>query len=196
MAAQMMVATDVGVAGFGVLAFALSLGMVWALGQAGEWRRRAGVLESKVEELEKAVIAPPHQEPAALRDPIYEELLTRLIDASFPKREENAREGDEDAPGSPAEYEVPPATLGDWTDPFIGLERSLVGGLRPGEAIPGIGDTMGNVTVGDDATGGLANWDDHPRANGFDADDDAAREGYRDVGEEMFEAWEGGADRG
>lgn len=131
----------------------------------------------------------PEPQPVGLRDPMYEELLTRLMDAALPRREDITTDGEE-RPGSPGEYEAPPQTVGDWTDPFIGLERSLVGGLRPGEGIPGIGgqsiEDLGGL--GDDAyaTAHVEDeppWlhDDHPEANGYEA-----------VGEDLYAAWEDG----
>jgi hypothetical protein len=106
------------------------------------------------------------------------EVVSRLLDVGLPKRDErDARE--DDRPGSPAEYEPPIEQVRDWTDPFIGLEREMVGGLRPGEGIPGIG-----------ADGG--GFDDHPMANGLLPDDgepsdDRAR--WQDIGEEVGEQW-------
>lgn len=118
------------------------------------------------------------------------EMLTRLLDAALPKRED-AAVADEGRPGSPAEYDPPDREVGDWTDPFFGLERQLVGGLRPGEGIPGIGRD-------DDAPDDLSSvnqWPEgmyvsHPLANGFTPDDDAAREGWRDLGGEVYEEWD------
>lgn len=40
---------------------------------------------------------------------------------------------------SPGEYDPPEEPVGDWTDPFLGLERPLVARLAPGQQIaPGL----------------------------------------------------------
>lgn len=135
--------------------------------------------------------APASLNPEPPVDPLTtltNEMIGRLLDAALPKREADVSRDDE-RPPSPGEYEAPDREVGDWTDPFFGLERGLVGGLRPGEGIPGIGhgerqEYEGNWTSDDESLDG------HPFANGFLPDDDAAREGWRDLGGEVFEEWD------
>lgn len=77
-------------------------------------------------------------EPPLLGNELATRLIERLMDTSLPAREIESARGEE-PPGSPGEYEPPFEPMPDWTDPFFGIERETVGGLRPGQGIPGIG---------------------------------------------------------
>lgn len=119
-------------------------------------------------------------EPVAGDPPWVRELLTRLIDTALPVKEQVEVEEDEPPVGSPGEYEPPPQITQDWTDPFFGLERDLVGGLAPGQGIPGIGEQADY------------SLDDHPMARGMeDVDGDGVLDQPLDhqAGDALFEEW-------
>lgn len=157
----------------------------------GMWIERGGhraaetLLQRKVWELEEMASTPAPARPL-LSEELTAKLVERLLDASLPERRDTPEP--EDRPGSPAEYEPPPPEVGDWSDPFIGVDRELVGGLRPGEGIPGIG-ADGGVDLGPDPYATAHDdTDDHlfmdrPEARGFEA-----------VGDDLFETWD--ANRG
>lgn len=111
-------------------------------------------------------------------DPILATMFQRLLDAALPTREEAVE--DEGPVGSPAEYEPPPPQVQDWTDPFFGIERELVGGLSPGQAIPGIGPDADISAAFNQA------HDDHPLARGFEPEDLPVE---REAGDALFEEW-------
>lgn len=84
-----------------------------------------------------APVAPVEPSPT---DTMMTKLIDRLLDAALPERLDEPRDQGEVIDGrSDAEYEPPTRDVSDWTDPFFGLERDVVGGLAPGQAIPGIG---------------------------------------------------------
>lgn len=121
--------------------------------------------------------------PTTSTDPLFAEMLTRLLDAALPRREDAAT--DDNRPDTPAEYEPPAPVIGDWTDPFFGLDRELVGGLRPGEGIPGIGaqaDTMEHYVTDPPMTA----EEMEARAQEWLA--------RQEMGEDLFEDWEAGRD--
>lgn len=110
---------------------------------------------------------------------------TRLLEVALPAREEPPVA--EEPVGSPAEYDPPHEPVGDWTDPFFGLERQTVGGLAPGQAIPGIGQQAEEAY----ATGlsyGL------PIEHGPVSDGAEEQVDYEAAGSAMFDQWD--ADRG
>ena len=184
-----MAASIVGlIVGAVLLAWAV-VATVWAVEQERKVRGLA-------EELQRPQLAPePMPEPAwarALRDqqrmeqPLLSEevtakLIERLLDAALPARQ--VEQDEEEQTRSSAEYEPPPEDVPrDWTDPFFAIDRPLVAGLSPGQGIPGIGQDV-------EEWGG-----DETQAYVEDMQEQATRDEIREVGEEMFDAWD--ADRG
>lgn len=156
------------------LALGVVAGVLLAYIVFNEWRTR----DREVMVREIQALRPAETQPAALTDPLYGEMLARLLDVALPKREEAK---DAEVPGHNAEYEPPLEPVGDWTDPFIGLERPLVGGLAPGQAIPGIGDQATDPSQAGEVW--AANWDDHPLSRGMEPVD-------ADTADELFAEWE------
>lgn len=141
----------------------------------------------------------PPAEPPALADDLLREMVTRMLDASFPKDKVAGAVEAEQTPGSPPEYEPPFEPVGDWTDPFMGLERELVGGLRPGQGIPGITmppDSSFNDHDPLSHEEQLAALDNHPAANGFIPDDATEWDHAQEMGDEAFAAWQAAQDEG
>lgn len=139
-----------------------------------EMALRARLLDAELEE-ERAKVRRLEAERPAGDPPWVRELMTRLLDAALPAPREPGGDG-EGRPPTPPEYEPPPPQVSDWTDPFFGMTRDVVGGLRPGEGIPGIG---GDEIVSDGMVATDAGW--------VPGDDDIAR--WQDVGEEVGEQW-------
>lgn len=92
------------------------------------WRVK---MEQRVEDRLRDMMKPVSTDGAML-----DRVLERLLEAVVPTRD--LAVGDmEPEQRSDAEYEPPDVEVGDWTDPFIGLERPLVARLAPGQQIPG-----------------------------------------------------------
>lgn len=83
---------------------------------------------------------------APTTDPMLAEMMTRLLDVALPKTLTPTPDETIES-RSDAEYEPPTQQVNDWTDPFFGLERDVVGGLAPGQPIPGIGQDAGDYTA-------------------------------------------------
>lgn len=85
---------------------------------------------------------PPEPTPPPwVQDQMFGRIMDRLLNVALPEPAEPTDEVIDNR--SDAEYEPPPQQVNDWTDPFFGLDRELVGGLAPGQPIPGIGTDAG-----------------------------------------------------
>lgn len=68
---------------------------------------------------------------------LMERVLERLLGAVVPEPPKE-KAADEVMAESPAEYDPPDEPVGDWTDPFFGIDRPMVARLAPGQSVPGM----------------------------------------------------------
>lgn len=149
-----------------------------------------GRLAYRVYRLETAQTpAPPASPPAPVespaQDPLLSEVIARLLDAALPPRAPEPTD-DQTAVRHQAEYEPPIPEIRDWTDPFFGLEREMVGGLRPGEGIPGIGGDANEVETGGEMGTPLP---DHAPDHDWSLPDDYEVNGGDAAALELYEQW-------
>lgn len=120
----------------GVVVGALIGGLiVWKVGYAESEHDVLDVVE-RLKELNQP--QPGDQE-------MLDRVLDRLLGAVVPEPREESAAASPTRPTSDAEYEAPEEPVGDWTDPFIGMERPMVARLEPGQAIPGLAPEDGQV---------------------------------------------------
>ena len=97
------------------------------------------VQQVKGHEEEPRWIPPPEAPQPAISDALVVKMIERMLDVSLPATATPTTEIESAL--HDAEYEEPTddwVGAHDWTDPFLGIERPLVGRLRPGESIPGV----------------------------------------------------------
>lgn len=108
----------------------LAIGGAGALvGMCLDQRREMREIEDRLREMMK---------PQKGDGELMERVLERLLGAVVPEPEKAAGDGEIEVRGD-AEHEPPEddwVGAQDWTDPFIGQERPLVGRLAPGQGIP------------------------------------------------------------
>lgn len=106
---------------------------LWIGYLAGVWgERKRGVREVREAGPIAASEVPANAESALER--VVERLLTAIVPPVPADPAVTAEQTD-----SPGEYDPPEEPVGDWTDPFLGLERPLVARLAPGQQIaPGL----------------------------------------------------------
>ena len=100
------------------------------------------VQQVRAHEQARAEIPPPVAQQPAISDALMVKMIERMLDVSLPAQDIGGI-GNAVDPANlhDAEYEEPTddwVGAQDWTDPFLGIERPLVGRLRPGESIPGV----------------------------------------------------------
>lgn len=104
--------------------------------QIGRWvRGRAAREEARDAEMLERLREQMTPQPGDKE--LLERVLDRLLEAVVPEPQPLSEKA-ADPTFSDAEYELPDPDVGDWTDPFIGLERPVVARLEPGQAIPGL----------------------------------------------------------
>ncbi len=125
---------------------------------AGWWTNERG---RRMEDRLRSLV--PHPQPGDKE--LLERVLERLLGAVVPEPEKRPVDPHAEMEGWVAsEYEPPDDPVGDWTDPFIGLERPLIARLAPGQQIPGVDVNGGDASAVDQwRESGAASFDEWAR---------------------------------